>query len=254
LRTKRSNLTHVSGLPRRFDPRNDGLETIIMILNDFKNFLEKLDSYRDRFLFLFIKPYWPRKITPNQVTWVRVYISILLFVLLFWFDVQNKTLIVSLFCIGAFTDLIDGPIARGTNQVTEFGAMLDSTSDRLLILPIAFYSLYQNNKWLLLFLLLVEVLNAFASIFYKSKEIYLESNIFGKTKMVLMCAVFIVILFMWPTPPFDFYIYVLWATIPFSILSIFTRILELNKKGHIKNKVLEKQLTKYENKTQSKNL
>jgi len=225
-----------------------------MIINDFKNFLEKIDSYRDKILFLFIKPYWPRKITPNQVTWIRVFISIILFILLFWFNVENKLLIVSLFGLGALTDLIDGPIARGTNQVTEFGAMLDSTSDRLLILPIAFYSLYQHNKWLLLFLLLAEVVNALASIFYKSKEIYLESNIFGKTKMVLMCIVFIAILFMWPASPSNFFIYILWATIPFSILSIFMRILELNSKGHIKNKVIAKQLTKYENKTQSKNL
>ena len=222
------------------------------VLDSFKFFLEKIDSYRDKLLFLFIKPYWPRKITPNQVTWIRVYISIILFVLLFWFGIETKWLILTLFCIGVLTDLIDGPIARGTSQVTEFGAMLDSTSDRLLILPIAFYALYTLDKWLLLILLLVEIINALASIFYKSKEIYLESNIFGKTKMVLMCAVFIVILFMWPRAPSQIFIYGLWATIPFSILSIFTRILELNSKGHIKNKIIKKELNRYE--AQSKDL
>ncbi|MCX6720009.1 MAG: CDP-alcohol phosphatidyltransferase family protein, partial [Candidatus Staskawiczbacteria bacterium] len=110
-------------------------------LNKLQKFLEKIDSYRDKLLFLFIKPYWPRRITPNAVTWTRVFISILLFVLLFWFKVENKGLILSLFCIGVLTDLIDGPIARGLDKVTEFGAMLDSTSDRLLLIPIAFYSL-----------------------------------------------------------------------------------------------------------------
>lgn len=217
-----------------------------MILNDFKNFLEKIDSYRDKALFVFIKPFWPRKILPNHVTWVRVFISIFLFILLFWFGEENKALVVALFCAGVFTDLIDGPIARGLNKVTEFGAMLDSTADRLLILPIAFYSLYHFHKWLLLILLLVEILNALASIFYKSKEIYLESNIFGKTKMVLMSAVFIVILVMWPAPPPELFDYILWLTIPFSFLSIFTRILELNTKGHIKNKIIKKELNKYD--------
>ena len=114
-------------------------------LGRLQNFLEEIDSYRDKFLFLFIKPYWPRKITPNQVTWVRVFISITLFVLLFWFGVEDKAIIVSLFCVGVFTDLIDGPIARGTNRITEFGAMLDSTADRILILPIAIYSLFHTN-------------------------------------------------------------------------------------------------------------
>lgn len=214
-------------------------------LDDLQHFLEKIDSYRDKLLFLFIKPYWPRKITPNQVTWARVFISILLFILLFWFGIENKFLILSLFCFGVFTDLIDGPVARGTNRVTEFGAMLDSTSDRLLIIPIAFYSLFGGHKWLLLALLLAEIINAIASIFYKSKEIYLESNIYGKTKMVLMSVVFIAILFFWPASPWQFFFYVLWATIPFSVLSIFTRILELNSKGHIKNKIIAKQLDKY---------
>ena len=124
--------------------------------------------------------------------------------------------------------------------------MLDSTADRILILPIAIYSLYSSQKWLLLFLLLMEIINAIASIFYKSKEIYLESNIFGKTKMVLMCVVFIVILIVWPNQPSYIFIDILWLSLIFSFLSIFTRILELNSKGHIKNKIINKQLNKYE--------
>ena len=168
------------------------------LLDKFGAFLEKLDSYRNEFLYLIIKPYWPNKISPNKVTYVRVAIGILLFILLFFLKIGNKPLIVSLFCVGVFTDLIDGPVARGLNKVTEFGAMLDSTADRILILPIAVYSLYPSQRWLLLFLFLMEIFNMLASMFYKSKEIYLESNIFGKTKMVLLCVVFIVILIVWP--------------------------------------------------------
>lgn len=192
-----------------------------------------MDSYRDKALFLFIKPYWPRKIIPNYVTYIRVVIGILLFVLLFFFGIENKALILWLFAVGVLTDFIDGPIARGTNQVTEFGAMLDSTSDRILLAPIAVYSLFQWHKWLLLILILVEIANAITSIFYKSKEIYLESNIFGKVKMVLMSIVFIVMLIIWPTPPSTFFIDMLWLTIPFSFLSALTRILDLKSKNKI---------------------
>lgn len=216
------------------------------LLADLGNFLEKVDSYRDKFLFLFIKPYWPRKITPNHVTWIRVFLGIFLFILLFWLGIENKVLVISLFCIGAFTDLIDGPIARGLNKVTEFGAMLDSTADRILIIPIAVYSLFGNHKWLLLALLLAEIINAVVSIFYNSKEIYLESNIYGKTKMVLLSVVFIAILVVWPGTPPILFIDALWISLIFSFLSIFTKILELNSKGHIKNKIITKQLNKYE--------
>jgi len=227
------------------------LKTFII---DLQLFLEKIDSYRDKLLFLFIKPYWPRKITPNHITWIRVFLGIALFILLFWLRIEGKILIISLFCVGALTDLIDGPIARGTNRVTEFGAMLDSTADRILILPIAFYSLFGLHKWLLLILLITEIINALVSIYYKSNEIYLESNIYGKTKMVIICVVFIAILIVWPNPPSKIFIYGLWATILFSLLSIFSKILELNNKGYIKNKTISEQLNKYENETQRKNL
>jgi len=215
-------------------------------LEDLKYFLEKIDHYRDEILFLFIKPYWPRKISPNHITWVRVFISVLLFVLLFWLGIETKVLIVALFCFGAITDLIDGPVARGLNKVTEFGIMLDPIADRILILPIAFYSLYYYHKWLLLTLLLMELLNAVISIFYKSRESSVGSNIYGKTKMVLQSIVFIAILFLWPASPSPFFIYVLWLTIPFSFLSTFARILELNNKGHIKNRIITKHLNKYD--------
>ena len=216
-------------------------------LNDFQLFLEKIDCYRDKALFIFIKPYWPRKITPNHITSIRIVIGVLLFVLLFFFSVEDKTLIMWLFIIGALTDFIDGPVARGTNKVTELGAMLDSTADRILITPIAFYSLFKFNKWLLLALVLIEIINAIFSIWYKSKKIYLESDIFGKVKMTLLSIVFVAILVVWPRLPPQLFVYLLWLTIPISFLSIFTKVLELNAKGHIKNKIIAKQLNKYEN-------
>lgn len=217
-----------------------------MILNDIKFFLEKIDLYRDKLLFLFIKPCWPRKITPNYITYVRVVIGAGLFVVLFFFGIVDKPLIVFLFCLGAITDLFDGSVARGLNKVTEFGTMLDPVADRILILPIAIYSLYANQKWLLLCLLLAEVMGAFLSMFHKSKEAHVVPNIFGKTKTVLLSLVFIAILVVWPKTPSVFFIDMLWFSLVLTMLSIFTKMLELNKKGYITNKVITKQLNKYE--------
>ena len=223
-----------------------------MLLDTFKNFLEKIDHYRDELLFLLIKPCWPRKVTPNHLTYLRIIIGLCLAVLLFFFKIENKALIISLFCIGAVSDLFDGSVARGLNEKTEFGTMIDPIADRILILPIAIYSLYESQKWLLLLLLLIELGGALLSIFQTSKETNVGVNIFGKTKMVLWSLVFIAILVTWPETPSIFFIDVLWISLLFSFLSILTRTLELNRKGYIKNKIINKQLSKYEE--QSKNL
>jgi len=199
------------------------------IIKNIQLILENLDSYRDKVLFTFIKPYWPKKITPNHITYLRVLISIILIILLFFLKIDNKNLIVTLFIIGLITDFIDGPVARGTNRVTEFGAILDSASDRLLIIPIAIYSLLKYQKSLLLILILIEVINGIFSLYYNSKEEYLRSNIFGKIKMVIISIGFLGILFVWPNPLPLFFIYLLWISIPFSILSIISKSMNLKR-------------------------
>jgi len=214
------------------------------LIEDLKFSLEKLDHYRDELLFLFIKPYWPRRITPNQITYVRILVGLLLFALLFFFGIENKILILSLFCLGAVTDMVDGSVARGLDKVTEFGTMIDPIADRVLIFPIAFYSLYKSERWLLLFLILVEIIGALISILQKSKEMPIGANIFGKTKMVLLSLVFIAILIVWPNSPSVFFIDIIWLSLLFSLLSVFTKVLELNRRGYIKNKTINKHLNK----------
>lgn len=203
-------------------------------LGGLKYFLEKLDHYRDEVLFVFIKPYWPRKITPNIITTVRIIIGVALFVLLFFFKIEDKILIVSLFFFGALTDLLDGSVARGKNMVTEFGAMLDPVADRIMIIPMAVYSLFGDHKWLLLVLLLIEAANALVSIYYITKKVYTESNIFGKTKMVMQSLVFVAILVVWPNPPPMFFIALLWLSVGLTLLSIFSKIMEIHPTKIIK--------------------
>ncbi len=210
-------------------------------LEDLKFFLEKIDHYRDKALFIFIKPLWPRFITPNGITYFRIILGTVLFILLFFLDIKDKLIIISLFSIGAISDLFDGSVARGLKEETDFGAMLDPIADRILILPIAIYSLYYSEKWLLLILLLTEVISGAISLFYKEKMHDSKSNIFGKTRMVLLCFVFIAILIVWPNSPPLFFIDVIWVSLIFSYLSIFVRLLDLLKGGHIKNKIIKKE-------------
>lgn len=203
-------------------------------LEGLKYFLEKIDHYRDEIFFVFIKPYWPRKITPNMITIVRIAISALLIALLFFFKIEDKVLILSLFFFGVFTDMLDGSVARGIDMVTELGAMLDPIADRIIIITIAVYSLLETQKWLLLALLLIEVVNALASMYYTTKKVYIESNIFGKTKMVMQSLVFVAILIVWPNSPSQFFTTLLWLSIGFTILSIISKVLEIHPVKTIK--------------------
>ena len=212
-------------------------------LNWLGSVLQKISNWRDEVLYLFIKPYWPRKITPNHLSYLRIVIGLVLFVLLFVFGLTNKTLIISLFCIGIATDLLDGSIARGLNKVSELGATLDPIADRFLILPIAIYSLYKIHWILLIVWFLTEIVNALTSTFYKKKKAYTESNIFGKTKMVLWCVVFLAILIIWPRALPVLFVDIIWISLIISFLSIFTKFLELKKEGHIVSKFINKEFS-----------
>ncbi|MDD4990505.1 MAG: CDP-alcohol phosphatidyltransferase family protein [Candidatus Pacebacteria bacterium] len=191
--------------------------------------LEKIDSWRNQALYFILKPLWPSQITPNMVSWFRIFLGVLLLVLLFWFGIEDKLIIVTIFFIGIFTDFIDGPIARCKDKATEFGAILDPVADRILIIPIAAYSLFKYHKWLLLFLLLMEILEFFVTALAKSKGLSAKSNIFGKTKMVLESLVFVAILIIWPVTPFQFLFAILWLSIPLSLFSTMHRIGEVYK-------------------------
>lgn len=193
-----------------------------------KLFLENIDNYRDKVLSVVIKPYWPRSVTPNHVSYARVAIGIIIFVLLFFFRIEDKTLLLGLLIIGAITDFVDGPIARATNQVTDFGGMLDPVADRFLVVPIIFYSLLKTQALLLGTLVIIEVFHVIINVAYRPKNTYLKANIFGKIKMVLLCVALIAILVYWPNTPL-FYIWMIWLSVPFTLLSAVTKTLDFKK-------------------------
>jgi len=200
-----------------------------LFFKKIKLFLEEIDSLRDKILFIGIKPYWPRKILPNHLTIIRIIIGIFLFVFLFYYKNDSGLLVISLFCLGIITDLLDGSVARALKKETKLGAILDSVADRILIIPIAVYSLFNLHRWLFLSIILLEVINGLISIFTKGKNVFIKSNIFGKIKMVLQSIVFMAILIFWPKPLNIFLIYILWVSVVFIIVSIYFKILELKK-------------------------
>jgi len=199
-------------------------------LEQLKISLEKIDGLRDKYLSFFILPCWPRIILPNHLTISRIIIGVFLSITLFYYNNNDKAIIISLFLIGALTDLLDGSVARALKKETKLGAILDPIADRILIIPIAFYSLFSSYRWLLLFLIILEIANGFVSMNANSKNIFLGPNIFGKTKMVLQSVVFAAILIFWPKTPHPFFITILWLSTVSLGISIFFKIIEIHKK------------------------
>lgn len=87
---------------------------------------------------------------PNTLTLSRIFVVPLLVVVLLtpfsenWFGVQRHLLGVALFLGAAFTDYLDGHIARSRRQISRFGILLDPIADKLLI-SAALISLVENR-------------------------------------------------------------------------------------------------------------
>jgi CDP-diacylglycerol--glycerol-3-phosphate 3-phosphatidyltransferase len=87
---------------------------------------------------------------PNALTLLRIFIVPLLVVVLLtpfsenWFGLPRHLLGVGLFLGAAFTDYLDGHLARRRDQVTRLGQLLDPIADKLLI-SAALISLVENQ-------------------------------------------------------------------------------------------------------------
>ncbi len=136
-------------------------------------------------------------ITPNTVTWIGFLIIIAAAVLAglgYPFAAGWVMLFSSVF------DMIDGALARGTNQVTRFGGILDSTLDRLseaivLLGIIAFY-LYQptpnpSGAWVVI-LIGLTIISSFLVSYIRSRaeaaNVDCQVGIFTRAERVIILA------------------------------------------------------------------
>ena len=87
---------------------------------------------------------------PNALTLSRIFVVPPLVVVLLtpfsenWFGVPRHILGVTIFLAAAFTDYLDGRIARSRHQVSQLGKLLDPIADKLLI-SAALISLVENR-------------------------------------------------------------------------------------------------------------
>lgn len=148
----------------------------------------------DLFLYRTMLQFLPVSVTPNRITAFRIIMTpvVFLLVLFGWYQIG----IIS-FLLVAFTDALDGSLARTQNKITKFGMLFDPLADKFLIGSMVLLLVFQNfNFWLGFTVLGIEIIFIMTALVakYRFKTIRM-ANIWGKTKMLCqVSAVFVTLL------------------------------------------------------------
>ncbi len=180
----------------------------------------------DRFLAKVFLPLIPKWVTPNHITIFR-FVTAPFVIGLFLFEYYAVGVV--LFAVSAFSDAIDGALARTTDQITDWGKFFDPLADKLLIGGTAiilipkFLSVYLAIA--IVALELIIVLNAYYRKHYM--HITIEAHKSGKAKMIFQSVgmLLIVAYIFVPYAPllvvaeYTFYIAIIFAIISVCIYS-----------------------------------
>jgi len=137
------------------------------------------------------------KITPNQVTWTG-FLIILAATFLAAFGHPFAAGWVVL--LSGYFDIIDGALARSTNQSTRFGAALDSTLDRIseaaILIGIMAYYLFQAEpafpqQWIII-VIAIALTGSFLVSYVRARaealDLECQVGVFTRTERVIILA------------------------------------------------------------------
>lgn len=177
----------------------------------------------DLFLERYVLRFLPRRVTPNQLTMARIIMTPLVIGVILY---GSYKLGVVLFLLAAFTDAMDGSLARTKNRITRFGMLADPLADKLLIGGLVVLLVFSHfNFWLAFTVLALEVVFIISAILAKVRfKTVRAANLWGKIKMILqVIAVFLTLLALLLDFPFLFTAaaWVFGLAIGFALLSLF---------------------------------
>lgn len=127
----------------------------------------------------------PTSITPNMVTVLR---AILIPFNLWYVWQEDWSIAVPFFLLTAFTDVIDGSLARTRKQITMWGTVADPVIDKLFIASVViFFVAREINPFFAIAILTIEVLIGITGYRRKLRGEMMSANWYGKIKMLLQC-------------------------------------------------------------------
>ena len=144
-------------------------------------------TYIDKLVMRHFVVFVPRYISPNSITAFR-FVSV---PFVAWLLAAGYFKIgFVLFAISAFSDVLDGAVARMRGEVTPLGKLFDPIADKLLIVFTSFILISEFLSMMLFFaILIVESLIITSALV--GKYLYhldIKANLFGKIKMALQSA------------------------------------------------------------------
>ncbi len=135
----------------------------------------------DRWMRRIILPFIPRFVTPNHVTILR-FLSLPFVAWFLWHG--NYLVGLPLFVVSAFTDAIDGSLARVRKHITRWGTFYDPVADKLLISLVVLILVSAHlSAWFGAVIVLLELLIALGGYVYRHEGKMQSANAWGKAKM-----------------------------------------------------------------------
>lgn len=125
----------------------------------------------------------PKKVAPNHLTILRMILTPVVLVLLFF---KNYNVGIPLFFITAFTDAMDGSLARLRKQVTNWGIFYDPVADKALVGSVLLLiAIKYVNPILATALVVTELCLIFGGWYRVKRGAAVHANFWGKFKMFL---------------------------------------------------------------------
>lgn len=143
--------------------------------------------WHDRILERTLLRLVPQDVKPNHLTIFRV---LLIPFVLYYLWLENWDVVILLFLFAAFTDVLDGSLARTRKQITLWGTIADPVADKLLIGTVVVLFVAQEiNIAFAAIIVIIELLIVLNALIRRKRgKEYLSANWYGKLKMFFQCA------------------------------------------------------------------
>jgi CDP-diacylglycerol--glycerol-3-phosphate 3-phosphatidyltransferase len=140
---------------------------------------------------------------PNVLTVVRILLVPVIVVALLEETPNADTIAAVVFAVAAFTDGLDGYIARARGSVTNFGKLMDPLADKLLIIAplISLVSLDRIAPWIAMVIITRELAVTMLRMVAVERGVVVEASWLGKLKTILQVAAIFAAITFETTPP-----------------------------------------------------
>ncbi|RJQ46097.1 MAG: CDP-diacylglycerol--glycerol-3-phosphate 3-phosphatidyltransferase [Nitrospiraceae bacterium] len=137
---------------------------------------------------------------------------------------RNPFLGALLFAVASLTDLLDGYLARRSQQVTKLGILLDPIADKLLVISalIVLVDMAIIPSWIAIVIIAREFIVTGLRVVALSKDLVIPAEMGGKIKVVAQVASILVLLLDQTLIAIDLYsigIFLLWVAMILGVVS-----------------------------------